>query len=362
MKDVKQASEKILNQLQTLEAEGVSQLNGCDLPEALQELKVKYLGKSGLLTQILRGLSELTPEQRPEVGAAANRFKQIFTEKIDVKQRDLTKKSLNQRLALEKIDITLPSVGVPKLGAEHPISKVMEKIITIFHGLGFAVEKGPEIESDYYNFTALNFADNHPARDMQDTFFVEGGWLLRTHTSPVQIRAMQKRQGALRIIAPGAVYRCDADVTHSPMFHQVEGLAIDTNITMADLKGTLHHVAKELFAERTGGKSIGMRFRPSFFPFTEPSAEVDIACVICNQKPFSLGPEGCRVCGSTGWLEILGAGMVHPNVLKNVGYDPEKYQGFAFGMGVERVAMLLYGINDIRLLYENSLPFLEQFA
>lgn len=349
-----------LNQLQSTALSGIASATSL---KQLEEIELLFLGrKQGELTNFMKSLKDLSPEERKVAGEAANTIKTAIEDALSAKKNELQQAEWSQKLSEEQIDITQPSLPPKSYGHLHPITIVQKDLEDFFTSMGFMIADGPELESEYYNFDAVNVPADHPARDMQDTFFVEGGWLLRTHTSPVQIRAMQKRQGALRIIAPGAVYRCDADVTHSPMFHQVEGLAIDTNITMADLKGTLHHVAKELFAERTGGKSIGMRFRPSFFPFTEPSAEVDIACVICNQKPFSLGPEGCRVCGSTGWLEILGAGMVHPNVLKNVGYDPEKYQGFAFGMGVERVAMLLYGINDIRLLYENSLPFLEQFA
>lgn len=347
----------IREQLQELESQAAQALGACDDVAQLQELKVKYLGKSGALTQILRGLGQLSSEERPKVGAEANKIKEAIATKITEREAELSKKLRAAQIASEVIDITLPAIGVAKVGTIHPVTQVMEKIIRIFHGLGYAVEKGPEIETDHYNFEALNFPANHPARDMQDTFFVEGGLLLRTHTSPVQIRAMEKRQPPMKIIAPGAVYRCDADVTHSPMFHQVEGLAIDKQISMADLKGTLAHFAQEMFGEKTS-----IRFRPSFFPFTEPSAEVDIACVICHQRPYEKSPDGCRVCGSTGWLEILGCGMVHPNVLRNVGYDPEKVQGFAFGMGVERIAMLAYGINDIRLLYDNAAPFLEQFV
>ena len=315
----------------------------------LEQLRVRFLGRQGELTQLLRSLGKLPPDERPLVGAAANEAKRELEALLDarlVEARDAERASARRQ---QRLDLTLPGRR-PTVGAVHPLTRVHDEIVTIFVGLGFSVAEGPEIETDYYNFEALNFPSDHPARDMQDTFFLPGDRLLRTHTSPVQIRTMQAQRPPVRIICPGTVYRRDADITHSPMFTQVEGLAVDRHVTMSDLKGTLELFAREMFGSRSQ-----IRFRPSFFPFTEPSAEVDVLCFLC-------GGEGCRVCRQSGWLEILGSGMVHPQVLRNVGYDPEEVTGWAFGMGIERIAMLKYGIDDIRLFFENDLRFLRQFA
>jgi len=315
----------------------------------LEQLRVRFLGRQGELTQLLRSLGKLPPDERPLVGAAANEAKRELEALLDARLAEARDAERARARRQQRLDLTLPGRR-PPVGAVHPLTRVHDEIVTIFVGLGFSVAEGPEIETDYYNFEALNFPLDHPARDMQDTFFLPGDRLLRTHTSPVQIRTMQAQRPPVRIICPGTVYRRDADVTHSPMFTQVEGLAVDRHVTMADLKGTL-----ELFARAMFGPRSRIRFRPSFFPFTEPSAEVDVLCFLC-------GGEGCRVCRQSGWLEILGSGMVHPQVLRNVGYDPEEVTGWAFGMGIERIAMLKYGIDDIRLFFENDLRFLRQFA
>lgn len=316
----------------------------------LQEIRVEFLGKKGQLTAILKGLGKLSPEERPVVGAKVNELRALIEEEFTAKQNILETEQLNEKLNSEKIDITLPGRKV-ELGHQHPLTKVNMLIEEFFTKMGYTVAEGPEIESDYFNFECLNLPADHPARDMQDSFYLTPKFLLRTHTSPVQARVMQANEpnAPIRIIAPGKVYRWDYDATHSPVFHQVEGLLIDEHITFADLKGTL-----ELFLRHIFGDGIKVRFRTSFFPFTEPSAEVDISCVMCKG-------EGCRICSHTGWLEILGCGMVHPSVLEINGYDPEKVRGFAFGMGVERIAMLLYGIGDLRLFYENDVRFLNQF-
>ncbi|MBJ6724067.1 phenylalanine--tRNA ligase subunit alpha [Geomesophilobacter sediminis] len=316
--------------------------------DGVQELRVKYLGKKGEITSVMKGLGALSAEERPAIGALVNTVKAQLEDGIEATLKTVREKAKAAKLAGEKLDVTLPGRRKP-LGSKHPITLVTEEIVSIFGALGFAVAEGPEIEHDFYNFEALNFPKDHPARDMQDTFFVGENVLLRTHTSPVQVRTMLKQPPPVRIIAPGTVYRCDSDATHSPMFHQVEGLLVDKGISFGDLKGILTLFTNQLF-----GKDIGVRLRPSFFPFTEPSAEVDIACVICRGK-------GCRVCKESGWLEILGAGMVDPEVYRHVGYDSELYSGFAFGMGIERIAMLKYGIADMRLLFENDLRFLKQF-
>ena len=315
-------------------------------PEALEALRVKYLGRKGALTQVLRGLKDLDPETRRQVGAAANRAKEGLETALAIALTAL--KEAAARAAAPAIDVTLPGRRGP-LGRLHPLTRVMEEICDIFLHLGFEAVTGPEVELDWYNFEALNIPPDHPARDMQDTFYFNEKVLLRTHTSPMQIRVMEKRQPPVRIIAPGKVYRRDSDMTHSPMFHQVEGLLVDRGVTFADLKGVLTEFVHQMF-----GPEVSLRFRSSYFPFTEPSAEIDIACVICRG-------EGCRVCKITGWLEVLGAGMVHPAVFEAVGYDPEEYTGFAFGLGVERLAMLKYGIDDIRLFFDNDLRFLKQF-
>jgi len=314
----------------------------------LQQLRVKYLGKKGLVTSKLRTLSTISPDLKPAYGKAVNEVKSFVEEEITRRESLLKKEEHKKRVLSEAIDITLPGKFIP-FGREHPISRVLSEITSIFVSMGFEIEEGPEVELDYYNFEALNMPKNHPARDMQDTFYISEDVVIRTHTSPVQIRVMEKRKPPVRIIAPGKVYRCDADVSHTPMFHQVEGLMVDTDIAFTDLKGVL-----QLFIHSIFGPDTPVRFRPSFFPFTEPSAEVDIGCIFCAGK-------GCRVCKNTGWLEILGAGMINPRVFEFVGYDPEVYTGFAFGMGVERITMLKYSIDDIRLFYENDLRFLRQF-
>ena len=325
-------------------------IDGYEDLDKVNELRVKYLGKKGELTAILKGMGKLSAEERPVMGELANTVRDSINKAIESKTEDLKMKVLNERLEAETLDVTMPGVNIEK-GHLHPLTQVINDAKRIFTGLGFEVAEGPEIESDYYNFEALNLPPDHPARDMQDTFYINDKVVLRTQTSGVQVHTMEKMNGKLpvKIIAPGRVYRKDDDATHSPMFHQIEGLVVDENITMADLKGTLLAFVREMF-----GQDVKIRLRPSYFPFTEPSAEVDISCVAC-------GGEGCRVCSHTGWLEILGSGMVHPNVLRAGGYDPEKVTGFAFGMGVERIAMLRYGINDLRLLFANDERFLEQF-
>ncbi len=334
--------------LEALLAAAVTELSQVGTEEGLQELRVKYLGKKGELTAVMKGLGALSPEERPIIGQVVNTVKGELEVKIDSAALQIREAKKAEKLRAERIDVTLPGRRQP-IGTRHPITLVIEEITAIFAGLGFTVAEGPEIEHDFYNFEALNFPKDHPARDMQDTFFISDTILLRTHTSPVQIRTMLEQEPPVRIIAPGTVYRCDSDATHSPMFHQIEGLMVDKGITFGDLKGILTIFINQLF-----GQGTGVRLRPSFFPFTEPSAEVDIACVICNGK-------GCRVCKNTGWLEILGAGMVDPEVYRHVNYDSEIYSGFAFGMGIERIAMLKYGISDMRLLFENDLRFLKQF-
>ncbi len=337
-------------QLKELRESAVVELAKADSLEMLNDLRVKYLGKKGSLTSILRGMGALSAEERPRIGQIVNEIRAELEGVIEAKGTELKEAELTKRLASERIDVTLPG-RQPSEGHRHPLTLTLERIKEIFMQLGFTVAEGPEVEQDYYNFELLNLPKDHPARDMQDSFYITEEILLRTHTSPIQARTMQAANpnDPVKIIAPGKVYRRDYDATHSPMFTQVEGLLIDKNISFADLKGTL-----ELFIHQMFGDNVGVRFRPSFFPFTEPSAEVDISCVICGGK-------GCRVCKGTGWLEILGSGMVHPNVLKMNNFDPEKVSGFAFGMGVERIAMLLYGIDDLRLFYDNDLRFLRQF-
>jgi phenylalanyl-tRNA synthetase alpha chain len=317
---------------------------GADI-EAIQALNVKYLGRKGILTQFLRSIASLPPELRPAAGQKANAIKQRLSADIAAALQAVEAASQD---AGERIDVSLPGRAEP-WGALHPITRVSGEICDILTNMGFDIVEGPEVENDYYNFEALNIPRNHPARDMQDTFFVSADVVLRTHTSPLQVRTMEHQAPPVRVIAPGKVFRCDSDQTHTPMFHQVEGLLVDENVSFGDLKGTLTAFVHQMFDEQTR-----LRFRPSFFPFTEPSAEVDILCVICRGK-------GCRVCKNTGWLEILGSGMVHPAVFENVGYDTSRYTGFAFGMGVERVAMLKYGIDDLRKFFENDLRFLSQF-
>lgn len=339
-------ADKRLKEILDGAAAGVAAARSTD---ELEALRVKYLGRQGLLTQLLRSIPSLPPDRRPELGRQANAAKAQIEARLAERLAELRRADRRRELAAQRLDLTLPGRRPPR-GTVHPLTQVQDEIIEIFLGLGFAVAEGPEVESDFYNFEALNIPKDHPARDMQDTFYLSDDVLLRTHTSPVQIRTMEAQRPPVRIICPGKVYRRDADITHSPMFHQVEGLAVDRDISMGDLKGTLELFAREMFGPRTR-----IRFRPSFFPFTEPSAEVDVLCFLC-------GGEGCRVCKQSGWLEILGSGMVHPRVLGTVGYDPEEVTGWAFGMGVERIAMLKYGIDDIRLFFENDLRFLSQFG
>ena len=314
----------------------------------LQQLRVKYLGKKGIVTSKLKALPMIPSELKPAYGKAVNEVKVYIEEEINRIESLLKKEEYRKRTLSEAIDVTLPGKFTP-FGSEHPINKVLSEIAGIFVSMGFEVEKGPDVELDYYNFEALNIPKDHPARDMQDTFYISEDVVLRTHTSPVQIRVMEKRRPPLKVIAPGKVYRCDADISHTPMFHQVEGFMVDEDIAFSDLKGLLESFIHSIFSVETP-----VRFRPSFFPFTEPSAEVDIGCIFCYGK-------GCRICKNTGWLEILGAGMINPRVFEMVGYDPEVYSGFAFGMGVERIAMLKYSIDDIRLFFENDIRFLKQF-
>lgn len=338
-----------MQELEQIHDEALKQFAAIDQAAELEQVKARYLGKEGRLTELLKGLGKLSAEERPAVGARINQVKQTIEQALQQRREILQQRQLQKKLAAEALDVTLPGRGMG-CGGLHPVTRTLERIESLFHSLGFAVAAGPEIESDFYNFTALNIPENHPARAMHDTFYIDGQHVLRTHTSPVQIRYMENNAPPLKIIAPGRVYRCDSDVTHSPMFHQVEGLWIAEDASFAMLKGVLVDFMQYFF-ERD---DLQVRFRPSFFPFTEPSAEMDIQCVQCNGK-------GCRVCSHTGWLEVLGSGMVHPNVLKHVNIDSEKYLGFAFGLGVERLAMLRYGVADLRLFYEGDLRFLKQF-
>lgn len=319
-------------------------------PEAdLEALRIRYLGKKGELTAVLRGMGKLTAEERPVIGQIANEVREAIENELTARAQEQKTAALAARLAAEKLDVTVPGT-MPEIGHIHPLDRVQRDMEEIFIGMGFDIVEGPEVEYDYYNFQALNIPPDHPARDTQDTFYITDNILLRSQTSPVQARTMEKRKPPIRIISPGRVYRSDAmDATHSPLFHQMEGLVVDKNVTMGDLKGTLEMFAKKMFGEETR-----VRFRPHHFPFTEPSAEVDVSCFACGGK-------GCRLCKGEGWIEILGAGMVHPNVLRMCNIDPDEYSGFAFGMGVERVTMLKYHIDDIRHLYENDVRFLSQF-
>ncbi len=337
-----------MQELETLVTEAEKSVEAAQDLAALDQLRVHYLGKKGVLTSVLKGLKDLSHEERPKAGQAVNIAKQQVQKLIEVRGKLLETAALNERLLKETIDVTLPGRG-QATGGLHPVTRTMERIESFFATLGFSVAEGPEIEDDYHNFEALNIPANHPARAMHDTFYFDPHTLLRTHTSPVQVRAMKNSTPPLRVIAPGRVYRCDSDVTHTPMFHQVEGFMVDEHVSFADLRGVLSDFLQAFFE-----KELEVRFRPSYFPFTEPSAEVDIQCVIC-------GGEGCRVCSHTGWLEVMGCGMIHPAVFDNIGFDNEKYTGFAFGMGVERMTMLRYGVNDLRLFFENDLRFLGQF-
>jgi phenylalanyl-tRNA synthetase alpha chain len=338
----------MIKDLEELQKKAEEELSRAGTEEELLVIKTKYLGRKGLLTGLLRNITSLPTEERALFGKRSNEVKDILTAKIEDILQDIASRKRDETLLRERIDVTLPGRGI-RYGRIHPVTQVNREICDIFAGLGFSVVEGPEVELDYYNFEALNIPKDHPARDMQDTFYVEENIVLRTHTSPVQIRTMEKQKPPVRILSPGRVYRPDSDVSHTPMFHQIEGLLVDRGITFGDLKGVLTFFIKKVFGEETA-----IRFRPSFFPFTEPSAEVDIQCVMCHGT-------GCRVCGQSGWLEILGSGMVDPEVFKNVGYDPEEVSGFAFGLGLERIAMLKYGVSDIRLFFENEWRFLEQF-
>ena len=316
--------------------------------QQLEQIRVQYLGKKGLLTERMKQLGKLSAEERPKAGQAINQAKQAVQEALTARKEGLEAEVLNAKLAAEAVDVTLPG-RAQQAGGLHPVTRTLQRIEGLFNQLGFEVAEGPEIEDDYHNFEALNIPESHPARAMHDTFYFDPHTVLRTHTSPVQIRVMEHNQPPLRVIAPGRVYRCDSDLTHTPMFHQVEGLMVDEQVSFADLKGILDDFLRNFFEQ-----DLKVRFRPSYFPFTEPSAEADIQCVMC-------GGDGCRVCSHTGWLEVLGCGMVHPEVFRHAGIDSERYTGFAFGMGVERLAMLRYGVNDLRLFFENDLRFLQQF-
>ena len=337
------------DELQAIGSKALEELHSVGDQKLLDNLRIQYLGKKGSLTTILKQMKDLSAEERPAVGKLANEVRSNIEQAISKRTEELKKLELEHRLRTEAIDVTMP--GKPKkLGSRHPISSTLDDLEEIFLGMGFSIAEGPEVEYDYYNFEALNIPKDHPARDDQDTFYINDNILLRTQTSPVQVRTMQSQKPPIRIIAPGRVYRSDAvDATHSPLFHQVEGLVVDKGITFADLKGTL-----ETFIKRLYGEDSVVRFRPHHFPFTEPSAEVDVQCFNCHGK-------GCRLCKGEGWIEILGCGMVHPKVLSNCGIDPEEYSGFAFGIGLERIAMRKYNIDDMRLCYENDVRFLEQF-
>ena len=335
--------------LATLEQQARQAIAAATDLKILDDIRVQYMGKKGLLTEQLKQLGKLPADERPQAGQAINVAKKQVQAAIEARKTELQSAALAEQLASERIDVTLPGRG-HQSGGLHPVTRTLQRIERLFAGMGFESVSGPEIEDDYHNFEALNIPAHHPARAMHDTFYVDAHRVLRTHTSPVQIRVMETQKPPFRVIAPGRVYRCDSDLTHTPMFHQVEGLLVDENVSFADLKGLLDEFLKHFF-ERD---DLAVRFRPSYFPFTEPSAEVDIECVMC-------AGEGCRVCSHTGWLEVLGCGMVHPNVFEHVGVDNEQYTGLAFGMGVERLTMLKYGVNDLRLFFENDLRFLQQF-
>lgn len=334
--------------LKQIQAEALAAIGGASELPQLEQLRVDYLGKKGALTAVLKGLSQLTPEERPAAGAKVNEVKAELQALINERKAALEAEALEAQLASESIDVTAPARGASS-GGLHPVSVTIERIEALFAAMGFEVVEGPEIEDDYHNFGALNIPDHHPARAMHDTFYVDETHVLRTHTSPVQVRVMESQEPPLRVICPGRVYRCDSDLTHTPMFHQVEGLLIDEQSSFADLKGLI-----EVFLQRFFEQDLAVRFRPSYFPFTEPSAEVDIQCVHCKG-------EGCRVCSQTGWLEVMGCGMVHPSVFESSNIDTKRYSGFAFGLGVERLTMLRYGVNDLRLFFDNDLRFLSQF-
>ena len=337
-----------MSNLQSIVEQALAAITQADNLQALDQVRVQFLGKKGEISELRKSLGKLPPEERREAGAEINRVNDTVVGALKEKQTLLEQAELNARLAREAVDVTLPGRR-NAVGGLHPVTRTLQRIESFFGNMGFQVVEGPEIEDDYHNFEALNIPSHHPARAMHDTFYFDATTLLRTHTSPVQVRMMEQGEAPYRIICPGRVYRCDSDLTHTPMFHQVEGLLVDEHITFADLKGILAIFLQDFFE-----KDLDVRFRPSYFPFTEPSAEVDIQCVMCGGK-------GCRVCKHTGWIEILGCGMVHPKVFEHVNVDTEKFTGFAFGMGVERLTMLRYGVNDLRLFFENDLKFLRQF-
>jgi len=342
-------SEATHTDLEQVSADARARASACADLAALEALKVELFGKKGAITAQLKSLGTLSPDARKEAGARINAVRDEITAVLEARKTDLDRAELERRLEAGRIDVTQPGRG-QQPGGLHPVSRMRRRIEALFRNAGFSVEQGPEVEDDWHNFEALNIPADHPARAMHDTFYFPDGRLLRTHTSPVQIRAMLRDPPPLRMIMPGRVYRCDSDMTHTPMFHQVEGLVVDEGVSFAHLKSVLHEFVEQFFE-----RHLGIRFRPSYFPFTEPSAEVDIECVFCSGQ-------GCRVCKNTGWLEVAGCGMVHPNVLRNVGIDPERYTGYAFGMGIERLTMLRYNVNDIRLYFENDLRFLRQFG
>ncbi|HXF76334.1 MAG TPA: phenylalanine--tRNA ligase subunit alpha [Methylomirabilota bacterium] len=342
--------------LEALRGEVLERIQQSNSEKEIEQIRIEALGRSGKVTALLRGLKDLPPEERPRAGEQLNQLRRVLEERLEARLSEVRESRKARTLKEERIDVTLPGTRLLR-GGTHPITLVIDEIIEIFWGMGFEIALGPDIEDDYHNFEALNIPKDHPARDMQDTFFVSDEHVLRTHTSPVQIRTMESRKPPLQVIVPGAVYRHDDDATHSPMFHQVEGFMVDRNVAFSDLKGVLTYFLRRIFE-----RDAGVRFRPSFFPFTEPSAEIDIECVICGGSGAQKSGQACRVCKATGWLEILGAGMIDPAVFNFVGYDPEKVSGFAFGMGVERIAMLKYGIDDIRMFFQNDLRFLRQFG
>ncbi len=337
-----------MENLQSLAQAASEAINQAQDAAALDQVRVDYLGKKGAITALLKGLGKLSAEERPAAGAEINKVKQALQEQINERKAGLEAAAIAEKLASETIDVTLPGRGQEN-GGLHPVTRTIERIADFFEAIGFETVEGPEIEDDYHNFEALNIPAHHPARAMHDTFYINEHTVLRTHTSPVQVRVMENNEPPLKVVCPGRVYRCDSDLTHTPMFHQVEGLLISEESSFADLKGIVEEFLRVFFE-----KDLAVRFRPSYFPFTEPSAEVDIQCVMC-------GGDGCRVCSHTGWLEVMGCGMVHPRVFEYSNIDTEKYTGFAFGMGVERLAMLRYGVNDLRLFFDNDLRFLEQF-
>lgn len=337
-----------MENLANLADEAITAVDAAADIAALDQVRVEYLGKKGKLTELLKGLGKLSPDERPAAGARINEAKERVQERINSRKRQLDEEAIAAQLASESVDITLPGRSVEQ-GGLHPVTRTLDRIESFFATIGYQVEEGPEIEDDYHNFEALNIPAHHPARAMHDTFYIDPTTVLRTHTSPVQVRTMERQAPPIRIICPGRVYRCDSDLTHTPMFHQVEGLVVDRNVSFADLKGTVDQFLKAFFEA-----DLPVRFRPSYFPFTEPSAEVDIQCTNCRGA-------GCRICKQTGWLEVMGCGMVHPEVFRHCGVDSEVYSGFAFGMGVERLAMLRYGVTDLRLFFDNDLRFLRQF-